>query len=223
MKYRFAVSALLISLIVPTIAGAAPDPAPASKTVTPGEFCHETLVQAVVLEELSLSFSLVAKADKAIVDNNFSDAAVAVANATAALELASSRGASARTTKLIDAVLDAKASEDNKQLLDWYPMLHTAIFHIPGNAYTKAADKAISRSEEILSGDREGDAINELRTARHWLTCDRLDIPLDDAGQALGDLSKALYQHQKPKPELFEAVYSPLRQAIQVMFAEAGE
>lgn len=225
MKYRFIVTTLLVSLIVPSFAGAAPDitPASKSKTVTPGDLCHETLVQAVVLEELSLSFALVAKADKAIVDNNFSDAAVAAANATAALELASSRGAAARTTRLIDAVLDAKSSEDNKQLLDWFPMLHTAIFHMPSSAYTKAADKALSRSEEILSGDRDGDAFDQLKTARHWLSCDRLDNPLNDARQALSDLSKSLYKHEKPDPGLFEAVYAPLGQAIQVMFAENGE
>ena len=223
MKYPLAISAFLASLIVPAVVQAAPDPATASKGAAPGQYCHETSIQAVVLEELSLSLAMVAKADKAIVDNNFSDAAVAVANATAALELASSRGSAARTTRLLDAVMDAKASEDNKQLLDWFPMLHTAIFHIPTSAYTKAADQAISRSEEILSGDSEGDAFDQLRTARHWLSCDQLDLPLEDARQALSDLSKSLYQHEKPDPELFEAVYSPLRQSIQVMFAQQEE
>jgi hypothetical protein len=219
MRHPFAISAFVICLFVPGFARAAPDPATASSAVTRGQYCDVTAVRAVVLEELSLSFAMVAKADKAITENEFADVAMAVASASTALELASSRGAAARTTRLIDAVIDAKSSEDNKQMVDWFPLLHTAVFNLPQSAYTQAADRAIAKSEDILDGDRDGDALDQLRTARHWLTCDRVDAPLEVAKQALGDLNKSLYRHEKPKPELFEAIYAPLRQAMDVMLA----
>lgn len=220
MTRKLTLLLILSCTLFSVITRAAPDPASADNGTAPGNYCADAGVNAVMLEELSLGFAMVAKADKAIAEDKLPVAELAITSASTALALGSSRGAAARTTKLIDALIDTKVSEDYKQMLGWYPLLHDAIFHLPANAFTSAADAAISNSEQILRGQRDGNALDELRTAQHWLTCDRLDAPLQEARQALGRLNVALYNREIPKPSMFEEVYTPLRQAIEFLFKQ---
>ncbi|MGD2141441.1 MAG: hypothetical protein PVH25_13670 [Burkholderiales bacterium] len=224
MKHQVTVALFLLFLLAPVYALAAPTTAQTDAQTGPvaGEYCPEARVKAVILEELSLSAAMAAKADKALSEDKLPDAALDLANANAALQLASSRGSAARTTKLIDAAVDSKASENYKLMLGWFPLLQTAIGQLPDNAYTNAAAEAVSRSEAVLQGDRDGDALSELRTARHWLTCDKLEIPVQEAKQGLGRINQALYQREKPKPAIFEEVYKPLRQAIEYLYAQGN-
>jgi len=124
------------------------------------------------------------------------------------LHLAASRGAAARTNLLIDAIIQAWSGENYTQLLAWFPLLQTSLLTLPNDASVSAAEESISRAADIMQGDKDGDAMQALKEARHMLACDRLDIPLQEAMQAQETLMKQINQNAK------DISYDTLRDAL---------
>lgn len=203
----------LCFLLVSTSSPAQPSPA-AGNSSEAGLYCPASAITDVMLEELSLAFAELAQADHALADNRFEQANQHLTRAAMALSLASSRGRAAQTAQLIDAVINSKASEDYQQMLAYFPLLRSALLALPENTYTNAADEAISTSEAILDGERQGNALEQLRTARHWLSCDQYSLPATEAAQALSRLQQPLLTGKQPGSAMFEAAYAPLTRAI---------
>ncbi|MGW8228927.1 MAG: hypothetical protein ACWGOW_08500, partial [Gammaproteobacteria bacterium] len=94
------------------------------------------------------------------------------------------------------------------QLLAWFPLLQTSLLTLPNDATVSAAEESIGRAEDIMQGDKDGDAMQSLKEARHMLACDGLDIPLQEAMQAQDVLMKQLNQNTK------NIAYDNLRDAL---------
>ena len=199
---------LALSLSLPAAAATAASAAP-----KPGSYCPDTNILLVVAEELSASLELVMRSRTALINKDQTAALGNLASARTILHLAASRGAAARTTLLIDAILQAKSGEDNVQLLTWFPLLHTSLQTLPEDAAVSAANDLIDRSADIMQSDKDSDAMAPLREARHLLACDGLDIPLQQAMQAQDDLMQQLNLNTKNR------AYNDLRDALRSALA----
>jgi len=184
-------------------------------TPAAGAYCPAAEILDVVVEELSVSLDQLMSAQNALASNDAVAADMALGRAASALALASARGRAARTTRLLDAVLAAKAGEDYTQLLAWFPALHSAFLTLPESAAVSYAGTELGMAEEVLQGDREGNALEHLRAARHYLSCDTLDLPLQQADEALVPLYRTVVQGRKADAGAFTAVSAPLRSALQ--------
>jgi hypothetical protein len=173
------VAVLMLSSAMPAIA--APTSASSPK---PGGYCPSKDILLVVAEELSASLELVMRSRTALVNKDQTTAMDALASAGTSLHLAASRGAAARTILLIDAVLQAKATDDYVKMLAWFPVLQASLLTLPQDATVKVATDLVGRASDVMQSDKGGDALQPLREARHMLACDSLDIPLQGAMQA---------------------------------------
>ena len=133
-------------------------------------------------------------------------------SAKTALYLAASRGAAARTILLIDAIIQSRTSEDYVQMLTWFPLLQTSLLTLPNDATASAADDLISSADDIMQGDKNGDAMTPLKNARHMLACDNLDIPLHAAMQKLDTLMS--HPAQNTKISAYDTLLDSLRGAL---------
>jgi hypothetical protein len=181
-----------------------------------GSYCPDAGIARVMLEELSVTLDQVMKAGAAVATDDLRTAELALSRAGTALALSTSRGSAARTALLLDAVIASKASEDYLHMLGWFPAVHTALLGLPEDHRVRQAETEVSIAEEILRGDRRGKPLDHLRTARDWLSCDKLVIPLRQADTALVNLQQTLSRGKRPAPEDLAAVTSALGRVLDV-------
>ncbi len=148
---------------------------------TPGGYCPTTDILLISAEDLTSSLALVMRSRSAQAKGNFTEMASTLIAAGATLQQAASRGAGARTALLIDSIILANADDDYKQLLTWFPLLHSSILSLPNDMAQSAADTAVGQAEGILKENQKGNPLEQLRKARHYLTCDGLNLPLQVA------------------------------------------
>ena len=202
----------LLTLSFSLPAAAATDKIVDATVPKPGNYCPALNIRLVVAEELSATVELVMRSRAALINHDQATAISELLSARTTLHLAASRGAAARTILLIDAIIQAKAGENYTQLLAWFPLLQTSLLTLPDDATVNAANDSIGRAEEIMQGDKGGDAITPLKEARHMLACDSLDIPLQQAMQAQDALMKSFGQSTTPSD--YVALRDALRSAL---------
>jgi len=200
---------LAASVSLPAAADPIPNPNPGP---IPGHYCPGTDILLVAAEEISASLDLAMRSRTALIDNDLPTAIKDINSSGTALHLAASRGAAARTTLLIDTVIQTKTGDDYTQMLAWFPLLHTSLLTLPDDATVRAAGDRIGHAEDILQGDEDGDPVAPLKEARDMLTCDGLDIPLKDAIQAQETLSKQF--SPKTKTSDYDKLIDSLRRAL---------
>jgi len=193
---------LALSFSMPVAATASPKP-------EPGNYCPDTVATLhAVANDLSAGLDLTMRSRSAQINGNPATAVTDLNSVGSTLSLAASHGTAARTSLLIDAIIKAKAAADYARLLTWFPLLHASLQPLGDNAAARAADDLISRAEEIMQGDQEGDPLQLLNEARHMLACDGLDIPLQEAIQARDKLISTFSEHTKAN------AYDPLLKAL---------
>lgn len=134
-----------------------------------GSYCPDSDILLVVAEELSASLDLVMRSRVALSDKDQATAMTELTAAGTTLFLAASRGADARTTMLIDAVIEAKAGEDYAQMLAWFPRMYASLQTLPDDTSKSAAQDLIDLAEDIMQGDKDGDHLAALKEARQML------------------------------------------------------
>lgn len=185
---------------------------PAAAAPKPGHYCPGTDVELVVAEEISTSLDLVMQSRTAMINNDLTASISELTASGTALHLAASRGAAARTTLLIDAVIQSKTGDDYPKMLAWFPLLHASLLTLPDDPTVRATGDLIGHAEDILQGDEDGDPVESLKKARDMLSCDGLDIPLADAIQAENTLSKNL--SRKTTIDDYDTLVDSLRRAL---------
>jgi len=202
--------ALFILMIgIPTMATA--------KTTTqslPGSYCPDTNILLIIAEDLSSSLNFVMQSRAAQTRGDQIEMRAMLDASGITLKQATSRGAGARTALLINSVILSRAKENNTQLLTWFPLLHSALLTLPYDAARSAADDAIGRAEEILQGDQNADPLDQLGKARHFLTCDDLDIPIQAAIKEQIKLLSQIRQHKPVVTKNFDKFIDSLRNAL---------
>jgi hypothetical protein len=203
---------LSLSFCMQTAAAAASAPGP-----KPGIYCPGTEILLVAAEELSASLDLTMRSRAALINKDLPTAFSELTSARTTLHLAASRGAAARTILLIDAIIQARAGENNLQMLVWFPLLRTNLLSLPNDETVSAVSDLFDGAEDIMQGDKNGDPMKLLRDARHMLACDGLDIPLQAAMQAQDNLMKQPGQNIKKADydTLLESLRSALNYALQ--------
>ena len=186
----------------------------------PGHYCQPLKTNDRILENLSITLDQVAKAQHAMESETGAATDVALGRAASALTLASTHDAASRTRRLIDAALTAKDSENYQQLLGWFPLLHTALLTLPDDPEVRSAGTELGLAEDILRGDSKGDALKHLRTAADYLGCDKIDIPVKQADEALTPLFVQVAQGHKVKSAGFDKVLVLLRTALNAAFEQ---
>jgi hypothetical protein len=180
----------------------------------PGSYCPNTNVLLVVAEELSASLDLTMRSRAALKNKEPATAIRELNFAGTALHLAASRGASARTVLLIDAIIQARTGDDYAQMLAWFPLLQASLLTLPDDATESAAEDFIVGAKEVMQGDKTGDPVTLLNQARHMLTCDGLDIPMQDAMSALDALLTQLGQGNQGNNNTYDVILDALRNAL---------
>lgn len=201
---------LMLMLSFSTISAAKENTTPSA----PGSYCPGTNILLIVAEDLSTSLDFVMRS-RAAQTRNDQTAMVNMLNAAnITLKQATSRGAGARTALLIDSTILARVNESNEQLLMWFPLLHSALMTLPYDDARNAADDAIGRAEDILQDGQNGNALDQLKKARHYLTCDGLDIPLQATIKAQAQLLSEILQHKPVATKDYDKIINSLRTAI---------
>jgi hypothetical protein len=180
----------------------------------PGSYCPNTDVLLVVAEELSASLELTMRSRVAWKDKEPGTAITELSSARTTLHLAASRGAAARTILVIDAIIQARTGDDYAQMLAWFPLLHASLLTLPDDATESAAEDLIAGAEEIMQGEKTGDPEVYLNQARHMLTCDGLDMPIQEAMRAMDTLLTQLGQGKQVKDNAYDALLDALRSAL---------
>jgi len=178
----------------------------------PGSYCPGKDILLVAAEELSVSLERVIHSRAALINKNQKMAISALTSAGTTMHLATSRGAAARTILLIDAIIEARTSEDYTQTLPWFSLLYTSLLTLPDDATVSAANDSVGRAESIMKGEKDGDPIKHLRDARHLLSCDDFDIPLQAAIDSQDKLMKQLGQNTKNNA--YDPLVDSLRRAL---------
>jgi len=188
--------------------------AESSKT-SPGNYCPAAGILLIAAEDLSSSLDLIMRSRAALTRGDLSEMANTLNATGAILRQATSRGAGARTALLIDSVIMARPNDSNEQLLTWFPLLQSALLILPDDYAQDAASEAVGHAEEILQGDRKGDVLEQLKKARHSLSCDGLNLPLQ---AALVEQSRLFFKMQhRSKPmstKDYDKIIESLRNAI---------
>jgi hypothetical protein len=63
-------------------------------------------------------------------------------------------------------------------------------------------------------GERSGKALEHLRAAREWLSCDRLDIRIGEADKSLQSRYPIIARGEKPAADAFVKLTGPLGRAL---------
>jgi len=187
----------------------------ASSAHSPGNYCPAADILLITAEDLSSSLELIMRSRAAQARGDLAEMVNTLNAAGSILQQATSRGAGARTALLIDSVILARPNESNQQLLTWFPLLHSALLALPDDFAQDTADESVGHAEEILQGDRKGDALEQLKKARHFLTCDGLNLPLQ---AAIVEQSRLFFKIQKNRKPLttndYDKILESLRNAM---------
>jgi len=189
-------------------------PATAGITPKPGNYCPGKDILLVVAEELSASLNLSMYSKSALINKDQITAINKLDSAGTTLKLAASRSAAARTNLLIDSIIEAGPGESYAQMLSWFPLLHTSLLTLPDDATASAANNLIGRAEDIMQTENGKNPVKLLKEARHLLTCDSLDIPLQAAIQAQTKLMKQLVPQTPVKNSAYDSLLDSLRNAL---------
>jgi len=208
---RYILTVLMIYLVVIPVAAVAKA---ASSQVKPGNYCPDTNILLIVAEDLSSTLEFVMQSRVAQTRNDQAIMLTMLDAAGITLKQATGRGAGARTAQLINSTVLSRVNESNDQLLTWFPLLHSALLTLPADATASAADDAIGRAEEILQGSQNADPLNELRKARHFLTCDDLNLPLQAAIREQQRLISKIRQHKPVAMKDYDKIINSLRTAM---------
>ena len=190
---------LWLCIFVPALMFSTPAvSATANVSPTPGAYCPGKDVLLIKAEELSASLDLVMRSRAAFIEKDQVVATYDLASAGTTLHLAASRGAAARTIVLINAIIQSKDANNYAHMLEWFPLLQTSLLTLPDDATVSAASDLVGRALEIIQGDvQESDPLVPLNQARHMLSCDDLDIPLQQAILAQEKLMKVMNRNEK--------------------------
>lgn len=110
----------------------------------------------------------------------------------------------------------ARATENYAQTLLWFPLLHTSLLNLQNDASVRTANDLIGHAEEIMQGVRENVGAKDLlKQASHMLSCDGLNIPLQQALQSQGALMQQFAQGNTPENSAYDNLLSALRNALQ--------
>jgi hypothetical protein len=198
---------LAVSFSLSAIAATASDSSP-----KPGDYCPSPDILLVAAEDLSASLQL-AMGSRAALINEQPVMAMSKLTATGtSLHLAASRGAAGRTVLLIDAIIQSKVGEDYASMLTWFPLLQASLLTLPQDETVTAAKDLVGKATDIMRSDKGGDALESLKEARHMLTCDSLDIPLQAAIQAQESLLEQL--GRDTKISAYDNLINTLRSAL---------
>jgi hypothetical protein len=205
----------LLWACIPFLAVSFSMPVPA-ETITasprPGYYCPSTEILLTAAEELSAGLDMVMRSRAALIDKDQVRVINQLTCAGTTLHLAASRGAAARSILLIDAIIQARVGDAYAEVLAWLPLLRTSLLTLPDDATVSATNNYIGQAEDIMQGDKDGDPIMFLKEARHMLACDGLDIPLQEAMQAQGDLIKKIGQNTKK--DTYDTLVDSMRRAL---------
>lgn len=186
-----------------------------SSQASPGNYCPAADILLITAEDLSSSLELIMRSRAAQARGDLTEMTSTLNAAGVTLQQATSRGAGARTALLIDSIILARPNDNNDQLLTWFPLLHNALLALPDDNTQRAADNAIGHAEEMLQGDRKGDALEQLKKARHFLTCDGLNLPLQAALVEQSRLFFKIQQRRKPvSTKDYDKILESLRNTI---------
>ncbi|HED15333.1 MAG TPA: hypothetical protein ENI64_00730 [Gammaproteobacteria bacterium] len=182
---------------------------------SPGGYCPSANILLISAEDLSSSLALIMRSRAAQAKGNFTEMASTLIASGATLQQAASRGAGARTAVLIDSIILAKIDEDYDQLLTWFPLLHSAILSLPNDMAQGSAESAVGNAEAIMKEKQTGNPLDQLRKARHFLTCDGLNLPLQEA---IDEQSKLVYkaEHKSTSvvPKDYDKIITSLHNAM---------
>jgi len=181
---------------------------------SPGSYCPNTNILLIIAEDLSSSLNFVMQSRAAQTRGDQVEMLNMLDASGITLKQATSRGAGARTALLINSVILSRVKENNTQLLTWFPLLHSALLTLPYDAARNAADDAIGRAEEILQSEQNADPLDPLGKARHFLTCDSLDIPVQAAIKEQIQLLSKIRQHKPVATKDFDKFINSLRTAL---------
>lgn len=201
---------LTLMLCISTITAAKADVTQPS----PGNYCPSTTILLIVAEDLSSSLEFVMRSRAAQTRGDQTEMLAMLNAAGVTLKQASSRGAGARTALLISSTILSRVNENNDQLLAWFPLLHSALLTLPYDDARNAANDAIGRAEEILQDSQNGKPLDQLKKARHFLTCDGLDLPLQVAIKEQTRLLSLIRQHKPVVTKDYDKIVDSLRTAI---------
>lgn len=202
-------------LVLPMLCfGAGTDVPPPS-----GGYCPGKDILFIAAEGLSASLNLAMESRAALTAGDRQTAQDELREAGTTLNLAASRGAAARTNLLIDSVIAAKNDEDYAALAGWLPLLTASLAALPNDGPVREAEDQLNRAEAIMRGDEDGDALSTLKSARHMLACDGLDIPLKEAIRAQQDLVRKFAQGKGPGPHDYDALLGDLHDALDFTLA----
>ncbi len=201
---------LALVLFIPTVSAAKPDATQSS----PGNYCPSTTILLIVAEDLSSSLDFVMQSRAAQTRGDQTEMLAMLTAAGVTLKQATSRGAGARTALLISSTILSRVNESNNQLLTWFPLLHSALLTLPYDDARSAADDAIGRAEEILQDGQNGNPLDQLKKARHFLTCDELNLPLQAAIKEQAHLFSQIQQHKPVTTKDYDKIVASLRTAI---------
>lgn|GEM_PF-3501658 len=208
-KHRFWLCIPFLMLSFLASAGTVNNAAPPAGGYCPGED-----ILHVTAEGLSASLNLAMKSRAALVAQDRATALNDLDELGTTLNLASSRGAAARTVLLIDAIIAAKSGEDYSRMLDWLPLLKTSLVVLPDDPIVRASDDWITSAEAIMRGDENGNPLMALKQARHLLACDSLDIPLHKAIRSQTQLIKRFGGTKSPDVSDYDTLLNSLHDAL---------
>jgi hypothetical protein len=198
---------LAVSFNLSAIAATASDSSP-----KPGDYCPSTDILLVAAEDLSASAQLAMGSRAALINAEPVMAMSKLTSTGTSLHLAASRGAAARTVLLIDAIIQSKVGEDYANMLTWFPLLQASLLTLPQDETVVAASDLVSKASDIMQNGKGSDALESLKEARHMLTCDSLDIPLQAAIQAQEILLEQL--GRDTKSSAYDNLINSLRSAL---------
>jgi len=206
-------SYILVTLMmcVSTLSVAKPDTAEPS----PGEYCPGTNILLIAAEDISTSMTFVVQSRAAQTNSNQAEMLSQLNAAGVVLKQATSRGAGARTALLINSTILSRVNENNDQLLTWFPLLKSALLTLPpDDKAANAAAEAVGQAEDVLQDGQRGNAVDYLNKARHFLTCDGLDLPLQAATKEQERLLSRAQQHKPVVSKDYDKLIDSLREAL---------
>jgi hypothetical protein len=201
------ITILAVSFSLSAMAATTADSSP-----KPGGYCPSTDILLVAAEDLSASLQLAMGSRAALINEQPATAMSKLSSTGTSLHLAASRGAAARTALLIDAIIQSKVGEDYASMLTWFPVLQASLLTLPQDETVSAASVLVGKAADIMQSDKGGDALELLKDARHMLTCDSLDIPLQAAIQAQESLLEQL--GRDTKSSAYDNLINSLRGAL---------
>jgi hypothetical protein len=198
---------LSVSFSLSAIAVTASDNSP-----KPGNYCPSKDILLVTAEGLSASVQLAIGSRAAMINGEPVMAMSKLTSTGTSLHLAASRGAAARTVLLIDTVIQSKVGDDYAGMLTWFPLLQASLLTLPPDETVTAASDLVGKASDLMQSDKGSDALESLKEARHMLTCDALDIPLQAAIQAQGSLLEQ--PGRDTKSSAYDNLINSLRSAL---------